>query len=184
MSDWGGPIGLHFAGRQPERVAGLVMANTWCWPVGNDPHFVFFSAFMRSPLGQFLIKRRNFFVNGVMPKAVGVKSALMPEVMDHYRNAQPPGGRHASAAFPGHIVGAGPWLRAIWDARAAFGDKPALLLWGMKDIAFRRRELDRWRAELSNAEIHTLDDVGHFVAEEASERVAPLLRNFVGRIRN
>ena len=54
----------------------------------------------------------------------------------------------------------------------------------MKDIAFRRKELDRWLAELSNPETHTLDDVGHFVAEEASERVAPLLRDFVGRIGN
>ena len=184
MSDWGGPVGLHFACQQPERVTGVAIANTWCWPVGSDMHFVFFSSFMRSPLGQFLIKRRNFFVNGVMPRAVGVKSALTAEVMDHYRNAQPPGGRHASAALPGHIVGAGSWLRSIWDARAAFRDKPALILWGLKDIAFRRKELERWRAELSNPETHTFDDVGHFVAEEAPERVAPLLREFVGRIGN
>ena len=85
MSDWAGPVGLHFACRQPEIVAGLAIANTWCWPVGSDLHFVFFSTFMRSPLGQFLIKRRNFFVNGVMPRAVGVQSALTTEVMDHYR---------------------------------------------------------------------------------------------------
>ncbi len=139
---------------------------------------------MRSPLGQFLIKRRNFFVNGVMPRAVGVQSALTTEVMDHYRNAQPPGGRDASAALPGHIVGASSWLSSIWDDRATFRDKPALILWGLKDIAFRRKELGRWQTELSNPETHTLDDVGHFVAEEAPERVAPLLREFVGRIGN
>ena len=33
MGDWGGPIGLEFARRHPERVARLVIANTWCWPV-------------------------------------------------------------------------------------------------------------------------------------------------------
>ena len=137
---------------------------------------------MRSPLGQFLIKRRNFFVNGVMPRAVGDQSDLTTEVMDHYRNAQPPGGRDASAALPGHIVGASSWLRSIWEDRASFRDKPALILWGLKDIAFRRKELDRWQTELGNPETHTLDDVGHFVAEEAPERVAPLLREFVGRI--
>ncbi len=182
MSDWGGPIGLSFACDQPKRVAGLVVANTWCWPVESDLHFVFFSAFMRSPLGQFLIKRRNFFVNDVMPRAVGVKSALTTEVMDHYRNAQPPRGRHASAALPGHIVGASSWLRSIWDAREAFRNKPALILWGFKDIAFRRKEQERWVTELTNPENHTFDDVGHFVAEEAPERVAPHLREFLVRI--
>lgn len=184
MSDWGGPIGLQFASRQPERVSGLVIANTWCWPVGGDPHFIFFSTFMRSPVGQLLIKRRNFFVNGVMPRAVGIRSVLTPEVMDHYRDAQPPGGRHGSAALPGHIVGAGSWLRFLWDSRAAFRDKPALIVWGLKDIAFRRKELERWVAELGNPEMHTFEDVGHFVAEEAPERVAPLLGEFVGRIRD
>lgn len=182
MSDWGGPIGLSFACNQPERVSGLVVANTWCWPVGNDLHFVFFSKFMSSPVGQLLIKRRNFFVNDVMPRAVGVKSALTPEVMEHYRNAQPPRGRHACAALPGHILGAGSWLGSIWDARETFRSKPALILWGFKDIAFRRKELEGWTAELINAETHTFDDVGHFVAEEAPERVASHLREFLVRI--
>ena len=39
MNDWGGPLGLDFARRRPERVKRLVIANTWCWPVGDDFHF-------------------------------------------------------------------------------------------------------------------------------------------------
>ena len=35
MNDWGGPIGLDFARRHPERVKRLVIANTWCWPVAD-----------------------------------------------------------------------------------------------------------------------------------------------------
>ena len=56
MSDWGGPIGLDFARREPSRVDRLVIANAWCWPVNRDPHFIFFSSIMRSPLGQYLIQ--------------------------------------------------------------------------------------------------------------------------------
>ena len=48
MSDWGGPIGLDFARRHPERVKRLVIANTWCWPVGDDFHFRSFSFLMSS----------------------------------------------------------------------------------------------------------------------------------------
>ena len=79
MNDWGGPIGLHFARANPVRVKRLVISNTWCWPVSRDPHFAMFSFMMASWIGRFLIKRFNFFVNRVLPMAVGRKDALTPQ---------------------------------------------------------------------------------------------------------
>ncbi len=182
MNDWGGPIGLDFARRHPERIRRLVIANSWCWPVGEDFHFRSFSFLMSSRIGQYLIRHRNIFVNRVMPMAVGDRGILTPEVMAHYRNAQPtPAARAANAALPGYITGAGDWLRSIWDDRAAFADKPALLLWGLKDIAFRRKELDRWTSALPNREVHEFEDCGHFLAEEAPDRVVSALRAFLAR---
>ncbi len=181
MNDWGGPIGLDFARRHPERVRRLVIANSWCWPVKDDFHFRSFSFLMSSWTGQCLIRHHNMFVNKVMPRAVGDRSILTPEIMAHYRNAQPsPAARAASAALPGHIIGASDWLRSIWDDREAFVDKPALLLWGLKDIAFRRKELERWQLALPNHELHEFEDCGHFLAEEAPGRVTSALRDFMG----
>ena len=180
LTDWGGPVGLDFARWHPDRVKRLVLANTWCWPVNRDLHFWFFSRMMASPLGQYLIKRRNFFVNGVMPKAVGNKESLTPELLEHYRRAQPSRAeRAANAALPGYIVGATEWLGEIWDDRSAFRGKPALVLWGLRDIAFRAKELDRWRSELDDCEVHEFADCGHFLAEEAPEQILPLLRAFM-----
>ncbi|MDE0028536.1 MAG: alpha/beta fold hydrolase [Deltaproteobacteria bacterium] len=182
MEDWGGPIGLDFARRQPERVKRLVIGNTWCWSVRNEFHFIWFSFFMSSWIGQYLLKHHNLFVNRLMPMAVGDKSVLTPEIMAHYRHALPsPEARAAMAAFPGHIVGASDWLDAIWRERAAFADKPALIAWGHRDIAFRRKELDRWKSELSNAEVLEFADCGHYLAEEASEPLASALRAFMHR---
>ena len=182
LVDWGGPIGLDFARKHPDRVKRIVITNTWCWPVARDPHYIMFSFFMSSWLGQYLIKRRNFFVNKVLPMAVAQKDALTPDVMTHYRNAQPtPEARSACAAFPGHIVGATDWLRSIWDDRAAFTGKPALIFWGFKDIAFREKELSRWKAELTDFEAHEFKDCGHFLAEEAPERMLPALHAFMER---
>ena len=182
MNDWGGPIGLDFARRRPERVRRLVISNSWCWPVGDDFHFRSFSILMSSRVGQYLIRRRNIFVNKVMPMAVGDRRILTPEVMAHYRNAQPsPAARAANAALPGYITGASDWLRSIWDDRATFADKPALLLWGLKDIAFRRKELERWKSALPNREWREFEDCGHFLAEEAPDRVISALRAFMKR---
>ena len=63
MNDWGGPIGLDFARRHPERIRRLVIANSWCWPVGDDFHFRSFSFLMSSWIGQYLIRHRNMLVN-------------------------------------------------------------------------------------------------------------------------
>ena len=183
MTDWGGPIGLDFARRRSNRVKRIVVANTWCWPVADDFHFRAFSFFMSSRLGQNLIKRRNFFVNRVMPMAVGDRSILTPALMAHYRNASPtPEARSASAALPGYIVGATDWLGSIWSDRAAFSDKPALIFWGFKDVAFRKKELERWKSTLSDFEVHEMKDCGHFLAEEAPERLLPRLRRFMARM--
>ena len=116
-----------------------------------------------------------------MPRAVGDRSVLTPEIMAHYRGAQPsPAARAASAALPGYIVGASDWLRSIWEGRAAFADKPALILWGLKDIAFRRKELERWKLALRDVEVREFADCGHFLAEEAPGRVVEVLRGFMG----
>ncbi len=180
LSDWGGPIGLDFARRQPHRVSRLIVTNTWCWPVNRDPYYIFFSTMMRSPLGQFLIKRFNFFVNGIMTRAMGKASKVPSEVMDHYRNAQPaPAERAACAAFPGHILSSTQWLGSIWADRAAFSSKPSLILWGLQDIAFRRKELERWKLTLSDSRPHEFSDVGHFIAEEGPARILPLVREFL-----
>ena len=181
MEDWGGPIGLDFARQQPERVKRLVIGNTWCWPVRDEFHFIWFSFFMSSWIGQYLLKRRNFFVNTLMPMAVGDRSVLTPEIMAHYRNALPSPDARAMAAFPGHIVGASDWLAAIWRERAAFADKPALIAWGHRDIAFRRKEFDRWKSELSDIEVHEFTDYGHYLTEEASEHLVSALRAFMHR---
>ena len=100
-------------------------------------------------------------------------------MMRHYRQALPtPAAREVCAALPGHIIGASDWLAEIWDERAAFADKPTLIFWGLKDIAFREKELDRWRESLSNCLVQEYVDCGHVLAEEAPERIVPELRRF------
>ncbi len=180
LADWGGPIGLDVAVAHPERVAGLVLFNTWAWPVNDDRHFVMFSSMMASRVGQFLIRHFNIFVNVVMPMAVGVKEVMTKEVMDHYRG---PFGRAqdrgASAALPRYILAARPWLESIWRQREAFAGKPALVVWGGADIAFREKEYKVWKAALRNGTFHFYKNVGHMIAEEIPAVAAGHIRAFL-----
>ena len=88
LADWGGPIGLDFARRHPDRVSRIVIANTWVWTVNRDCHFISFSFLMGCWVGRVMIERLNVFVNKVMPAAFGDRSLLTPEIMEHYRRAQ------------------------------------------------------------------------------------------------
>ena len=182
MGDWGGPIGLDFARSYPDKVKRIIITNTWSWPVQRDPHFVMFSLMMSSWLGRYLIRRFNIFVDKVLPKATGKKDVLTPQAMDHYRNAQKTiSSRSASAALPREIIKQTKWLDSIWNDRQTFVGLPALILWGNKDIAFRKKELDRWQSELAEAEVHQYNDCGHFLAEENPEQIAPLIASFMKR---
>ena len=56
---------------------------------------------------------------------------------------------------------------------------PAFIAWGHKDIAFRKKELERWKSNLSDFELHEFEDCGHFLAEEAPEKLVTALRAFM-----
>lgn len=180
VQDWGGPIGLAYALSQPENVKKLVIMNTWMWPVDDDLYYRVFSGFMGGPLGRFLIKRFNFFVNGVMKQATVDKAKLPRPIHQHY--VQPlanPADRKGCWVLPREIIASTDWLRGLWEQRAKLEAKPALVLWGMGDIAFREKELNTWQRLLTNGQIHRLEGVGHFVQEEYGREAVPLIAESV-----
>lgn len=170
VQDWGGPIGLDVASRNPQRVARLVILNTWAWSVRRDWYYQAFSRFMGGPLGRFLIARRNTFVESVMPAAYSQRSRLTPGIHDHYRNALATRERRACCArLPREIISSSGWLDGIEHRLGSLADKPVDIVWGLGDVAFRRKELERWRRIFPRAHVQELVDAGHWVQEEAPE---------------
>jgi haloalkane dehalogenase len=180
VQDWGGPIGLSYAVEHPDRVARVVIMNTWMWPVDDDRYYRAFSGFMGGPVGRFLIKRFNLFARSLLRRAYGDKSRLSKEVHRHYLEALPtPADRIGCTVMPREIIGSTAWLRRLWDQRAALAGKPALIAWGMKDIAFREKELNRWIEALPQAEVVRLPDVGHYVQDEAPQQLGEAVERFL-----
>jgi haloalkane dehalogenase len=182
VQDWGGPIGLSYAIKSPANVKRLVIMNTWMWSVRGDPYYERFSRFMGGPVGRFLIRRFNFFARVLMKRLMADPSRLPPPIHRHYLMAlEKPAERKGCWTFPERIIGSSDWLDALWSQRDRIRDMPALVLWGMKDIAFRERELNRWAGLFSNCDVVRYDDAGHFVQEEKGSELCQVVEDFLLR---
>ncbi len=180
VQDWGGPIGLSYAINHPENVKRLIILNTWMWPVNRDWYYIAFSNFTGGVIGRFLIKRFNFFARVIMPLAYGDRKKLTTHVHQHYLTPlQTPEDRKGCWVLPHEILGSTVWLDDLWTRRAALSDKPKLIVWGMKDIAFREKELKVWSETFPDADVVRLKTVGHYVQEEGKTELAQAMRRFL-----
>jgi haloalkane dehalogenase len=175
--DWGGPIGFAAATRHPDRFARFVIGNTWAWPK-SDPGTQFFSRLMGGPVGGFLILRRNFFVERIVPG--GVRRKKLPEaVMDAYRGPFPtPESRRPLHVFPREILASRPFLAEIESGLPALRDRPALIVWGTKDVAFREPERRRWEELFPDHRTVRLEGAGHYIQEDAAEEIVAAIREW------
>jgi haloalkane dehalogenase len=180
VGDWGGPIGLSYAKTHPERIKNIVITNTWMWSVHDDWYYRIFSGMMGGPIGRFLIRRYNFFARVIVKKVFGDKTKLTSEI--HRQYAAPldtPEKRKGSYVFPKEIIGSSDWLASLWEQREIFANKNIVILWGMKDIAFRKKELKTWRVAFPDAKVVEFPDAGHFVVEEKPKEVCDVMREFL-----
>jgi haloalkane dehalogenase len=177
--DWGGPISLSLAFSRADRVRGVVLGNTWIWPIDRLATKVF-SRVMSTALMQRRILERNYFVERLMPLAMAKE--LSVEEMNHYRRAQPtPEARAGVAEFPRQLLAARPWLEELeHQVRTSLGSKPALVVWGMKDFGFPpRAHLPRMRSTFADATLVELSKAKHFIQEDEPETIAEaILRRF------
>lgn len=180
VHDWGGPIGLSYALRHPETVRRIVIANSWLWPLRDDAWVALFSRLTGSTLGRILITRYNAFARAVLPLAFADRSRLSASAFRHYvAPLAAPADRTGSWAFPRALLGETAWLGTLWRRRAALDDLPMLIVWGLRDPAFRVRHLQRWTDAFPHARVHSLPDVGHYVPEEATAAFNRFIRTFL-----
>ncbi|MCB0114012.1 MAG: alpha/beta fold hydrolase [Caldilineaceae bacterium] len=83
--------------------------------------------------------------------------------------------------FPRQIIGSTPWLGRLWDKIDVLAEKPVLIVWGMKDIAFREKELLQWQRTFPQAQTVRLPTVGHYVQEEAPDALGNAVDAFLAK---
>jgi haloalkane dehalogenase len=170
VQDWGGPIGFALATRHPDRFAAFVIGNTWAWPKA-DPGTQIFSRLMGGPIGGYLILRRNFFVERIIPGGVKRKQ-LSDAVMNAYRGPFPtPESRRPLHVFPHEILASRPFLAEVEQGLRALRERPALLVWPTRDFAFREPERRRWEEVFPDHRTVILEGAGHYIQEDGPEEI-------------
>lgn len=180
VHDFGGPIGLSYAIEHSENVRALVLFNTWMWSLTGDPSAERVNSFVRSFIGKFLYTRMNFSARMLIRAFWGDKSKLTRAIHRHYIKVfQTPQDRQSTWVLARELLGSSGWYDQLWHQRDRIKDKPALILWGMRDPAFKQPDLARWRTVLPFAKTVTFAEAGHFVQEEEAANFIPILKPFL-----
>jgi haloalkane dehalogenase len=169
--DWGGPVGMAAATARAERVRGVILGDTWFWPA--DLRMAAFSRVTSTPWLRRQMLERNTFVERVIP--LGTARRLTRAEMDHYRQVQPsPDARKGVAELPRELLAASPLLRRLArEVPATLGAKPALLIWGRNDLAFRPAHLlPRMQRAFPDNITVVLPHARHYIQEDAPDEIA------------
>ena len=86
VQDWGGPVGLAAAVRQPERYRAVIIGNTWGWPAATWHEKLVhrsFAALWGGPAGRFAIDRGNQLAKTVLTPG-HKRRPRQPEEMAQY----------------------------------------------------------------------------------------------------
>ena len=174
VQDWGGPIGLGFAGRRPELVQRLIVGNTFAWPA--DKGMAAFSRIVGNPLARFLIRRYNTLAKWLIPAGTNRK-LTEPELAAYMGPFATPASRLPTWIFAHQILASRDYLAEVEAGLAKLKDKPTLIVWGEQDGAFREAERLRVQGYFANCEVKLLPQAKHFIQENAPDEICAAIRN-------
>jgi haloalkane dehalogenase len=178
VQDWGGPIGLAAALRRPERIAGVVNLGTWCWK--SDLLTTLFSLVMGSGWGRKLYLEKSFMTAKFLPSGISRAERKRPEILGAYSAQFPtPGSRLPTWIFARSLRASSPWVAETGKALAALADAPFEIVWPRK--GWPGFWLERWKRAFPRASVDVVEGAGHYIQEDAPERVVAGIRRALAR---
>jgi haloalkane dehalogenase len=181
--DWGGAIGMGTATRMPERFSRFIFMNTAAFRSRRCPWRI---RACRIPLlGRLAVQGGNLFARAALRMATEKPERLTAPLR---RGLLAPydSWHHRTAVYrfvqdiplrPSHPTYA--TLREIEERLNLFRHHPMCLIWGMRDWCFSPHFLQRFQEYFPQAEVHPIEDAGHYVVEDAHERIIPILDSFL-----
>ncbi|MEQ8983512.1 MAG: alpha/beta fold hydrolase [Deltaproteobacteria bacterium] len=183
VHDWGGAIGMGLAVRRPALPERFVVFNTAAFLADRIPFSI---DICRIPgFGALMIRGLNAFAKAALMRCVVHKDRLTDDVKAGYLEPYDSwGNRVANLKFvhdipmnPTHPTY--PVLSKIGEGLEQFVEHPMMIAWGAQDFCFNDEFFAEWKRRFPKAETHYFEDAGHYVLEDAHERIVPLMQKFM-----
>ena len=187
LHDYGSQIGLRLAMRQPDRIVALVLQNGDIYEDALGPKYAVLLSYFDAPTEQ---KRaglvaavsedgyREEFLNEVDAR---VAERIPPDLWKlHWALTTPRRRDIAVALMEGlkeNLTWFGRYQAYLRDHRPA-----TLIVWGPRDHYMPEASARAYLRDLPQAELHLLDDGGHWLLETHLHQVASLMREFLERV--
>lgn len=181
--DWGGAIGMGAAVELPERFSRFVLCNTAAFRSTRIPLRI---AVCRWPwLGALGVRGFNLFSRAALSMAVTHHERMSPAIQkgflapyDNWAN------RVAVHRFVQDIPlnSAHPSYETLVNVEKGLGQfarHPMLLAWGEQDWCFTPEFRKEFQLRFPRAEVFPIEDAGHYVFEDAPERLIPRVEQFL-----
>ncbi|MHA1893595.1 MAG: alpha/beta fold hydrolase [Candidatus Helarchaeota archaeon] len=188
FQDWGGPISLGFATRNPERIKRLVIMNTsvgiakenrrlWFEKMMDDgtydslmgnmkvfiPQFMFGTFVKKMPRKEKKIMKKAY-TSPFPNKASNIAARAFPLDI-------PKGENHVSSKI----------MQEIRNNLKLLKDKSKILIWGLKDFIFPPKIIEVWKKIYPDIEVHEIENASHFLQEDAPEEIIGIIKEFLKR---
>ncbi len=183
VHDWGGAIGMGYAVRHPEKIKRLVIFNTAAFISNRIPFTI---NLCRNPvIGPLAIQTLNLFAKMGVAWACKQRQRMTPQVRKGYLAPyNSPENRIGNLRFVQDIpmspeVPSYPVVEEIESRLESFRDRPMMIVWGMQDFCFNDYFLSRWKRYFPEAEVHEVENAGHYIVEDAYENIISWMIGFL-----
>jgi len=173
LHDWGGAIGMGLATQQPKRFRAFLLSNTAAFLSKRIPASI---ASVKLPLfGALSVRGLNAFARAATFRAVSkpLSPVAKAGLLWPYHSWR---SRIATLRFvediplspkhPSHDT-----LAKIDAGLVKLREKRMIFCWGEDDFCFTLHFLEEWRRRFPQAEVHSWPGVGHYVMEDAPQKM-------------
>jgi len=178
VHDWGSALGMRYARRNPERIAGLVFMEAIVPPAMPAPSYdampepiADFFRLMHTDEGAELVLEKNFFVEEVLP-GLGVVRDMSEAEMDAYRRPFPTAAsRRPVLAWPREVPIAGKPAEVVKEvtdngAWLLSSPIPKLMFYGEPGAIAPKPVVEYLSANVPNLETRLVGAGTHFLQED------------------
>ena len=175
----GGPSGLEMAIRERTRVCGLVISNTFAWPLLEDPGLGKMVRIVSSGLFGFLVRRLN-----LLPR-IAARKGRKHAKLDLEEQAAILGPYHDPAARA-HLANLlyglrveSPFFARLEERLPLLAPIPSLLIFGAEDNGYRGGTMAKLQKILRTDSTVVLPRSAHFLTEDEPEAFTAALERWL-----